>query len=320
MSDQADAIALAMNARRPPRQSLHDFVLANWPMMTLESERRLRGRPWPATKADDLPFHPYFPPEWYDAREWEAGGPFEVSNGGRGLWFICLAVAIQEYGAVAGVTGRRRDTLRSSDARTFGRDPREGRNFFVLMISSEPFRNFDTVRFHNRRMENTTGRGYNFDAGRPNSMAIADAVDRAWVNLLIVAAICHRIRLEPHRDWEGLNPHRHLYALINDCRLVRHAAEWMPWDHLLVSRLCEYAVPKWDDAYRTSTVAGLAATVLGLPARERSGFTPVLADALQDAGCEDEWWLTRLRDRGAMWAEAHWDETGVMRWLKQCQS
>ncbi|MFM8274275.1 MAG: hypothetical protein ACKODX_18360 [Gemmata sp.] len=64
--------------------------------------------------------------------------------------------------------------------------------------------------------------------------------------------------------------------------------------------LVSLAAPGWaaDPTWRTSTVLALVKVMLG------SGdfsTTPILADALQDAGCDSDEWLLLLRDPAQPW-------------------
>ncbi|MBA4064380.1 MAG: hypothetical protein C0501_11835 [Isosphaera sp.] len=58
-----------------------------------------------------------------------------------------------------------------------------------------------------------------------------------------------------------------------------------------------------DPAWRTSTVVALAAGVYDERAFDR---LPILADALQDAGCDSDDLLTHLRDPNATHVRGCW--------------
>jgi hypothetical protein len=61
-----------------------------------------------------------------------------------------------------------------------------------------------------------------------------------------------------------------------------------------------FAARGWaaDPRWRTSTVAAIAAGVVGTG---DLAAVPILADALQDAGCDDEDWLAAMRDPDWPW-------------------
>lgn len=64
--------------------------------------------------------------------------------------------------------------------------------------------------------------------------------------------------------------------------------------------LVAVAGPGWrlDPAWRTDTVVALARCVVGADA---AAVVPVLADALEDAGCGDLEWLALMRDPAQPW-------------------
>jgi hypothetical protein len=81
-----------------------------------------------------------------------------------------------------------------------------------------------------------------------------------------------------------------VYGAVERERVARRQARY----------LTALAAPGWSPApaWRTSDVVGLTRAML---ASGDFSAVPILADALQDAGCDDEEWLAAMRDPAQPW-------------------
>jgi hypothetical protein len=109
----------------------------------------------------------------------------------------------------------------------------------------------------------------------------------------------------PERDWEEEEEDKSLpeatYAItVTDPQFLAHLTPGMAWD----STAYDHDAPmKFDAAWRTSDVLALARGINNDLAVDRM---PILADALQDAGCDSDDLLSHLRDTTATHVRGCW--------------
>jgi hypothetical protein len=101
--------------------------------------------------------------------------------------------------------------------------------------------------------------------------------------------------------WETKEkPSARCIIAVTDPRWIAHLAPGMEWD----STAYDHDAPvKFDPQWRTSDVLGLARGINADLAFDRM---PILADALQDAGCDNDELLNHFRDTSATHVRGCW--------------
>jgi hypothetical protein len=127
------------------------------------------------------------------------------------------------------------------------------------------------------------------DRRSPASRFAAEQLEAAEFALTTVVAESSRLAAAVARTYTR-DYWLALYGEVERQRVARRQARF-----LIVS-----AAPGWafDPRWRTSEVTGLAAAV-----RSTGDYSlmPIVADALQDAGCENHEWLSLMRDPAQPW-------------------
>ena len=123
----------------------------------------------------------------------------------------------------------------------------------------------------------------------PAARFAAEQVEAAEAALAAATAGSAGVRLAVRRAYTA-DYWRRVYGAAERERVARRQARY----------LTALAAPGWspDPAWRTSDVVGVTTWIL-----ETGSFSamPILADALQDAGCDDDEWLRIMRDAGQPW-------------------